>query len=155
MKEKILTGALAALLTFGGLSTPVAADSQEILVDDVWARATIGVSRPAAVYFTLRNTGGDAVKLIGFETTIAKRAEAHRSKIDANGISTMEPAGEILLRPGNDLVFEPGGLHIMLMGLQEPLVEGDSIQLDLLFDDGGRMPVNVRVRGIAARGPRN
>ena len=67
----------------------------------------------------------------------------------------MEPAGEILLRPGNDLVFEPGGLHIMLMGLQEPLVEGDSIQLDLLFDDGGRMPVNVRVRGIAARGPRN
>ncbi|MGB2202351.1 MAG: copper chaperone PCu(A)C [Pseudooceanicola atlanticus] len=53
------------------------------------------------------------------------------------------------------MVFEPGGLHIMLMGLQEPLVEGDSIQLDLLFDDGGRMPVNVRVRGIAARGPRN
>ena len=155
MKKIILTGALAALLTIGGFSAPVMADSQEILVDEVWARASIGVNRPGAVYLTLRNTGGAAVKLVGIETQIAKSAEAHRSNTDQNGVSTMEPAGDVLLPPGRDVAFQPGGLHIMLMGLQEPLVEGNSVRLELLFDDGGRMAVTVRVRGVAATGPRS
>lgn len=150
MKARILTSALAAFLT---LSAPVLADSQEVLIDDVWARATVGANRPAAVYITFRNTGGSAVKLAGISTDIAERAEVHLSQTDNNGVTTMRPAGDITIPSGKFVEFQPGGLHIMLMNLNEPLTEGDTFKIKFDFDDGESLLATVRVRGIAARGP--
>ena len=51
------------------------------------------------------------------------------------------------------VALEPGGLHAMLMRLKEPMTEGDTFPLTLLFDDGGEVTVEVPILGIAARGP--
>ncbi len=152
---QLVVRVLASLPLVALLSGVAIADSQEILIDDVWARATVGASRPGVVYLSLRNTGGIAVNLTAIRTDIAARAEAHISETDANGVSTMRPAGIVAIRAGTNVDFAPGGLHIMLMDLVEPLVEGETFELDLVFDDGGILTVSARVRGIAATGPRD
>ncbi len=79
--------------------------------------------------------------------------DIHRTTTDANGVSSMAPAGEITIAPGETLSLEPGGLHAMLMQLQTPMVEGESFSMTLTFDDGGTVTVDVPILGIAARGP--
>jgi copper(I)-binding protein len=65
----------------------------------------------------------------------------------------MAPTGEITIAPGEAAELAPGGLHVMLMQLQEPMTEGDSFPLTLSFSDGGDVAVQVPILGIAARGP--
>ena len=133
MKKYILTSTLAALLTLGGLSVPALAGPEDVVVENAWSRASIGMNRPGAAYMTIRNTGDEPVTL--------------------TGVSSMSPAGEIAIAPGESVALEPGGLHAMLMRLQEPMTEGDTFPLTLLFDDGGEVTVEVPILGIAARGP--
>jgi copper(I)-binding protein len=47
---------------------------------------------------------------------------------------------------GQTLEFQPNGMHVMLTGLKEPLVEGKSFELDLLFEVAGPRKVKVAVR---------
>ena len=130
----------------------MAADPQ-IAVEEPWARASIGTSRPGAAYFTVRNAGDAPVILTGIRTEVAGKAEIHSSSTGANGVSTMAPAGDITIAPGEAVALEPGGLHTMLMQLKSPLVEGQTFPLTLVFEDGSEVPVEMPVLGIAARGP--
>lgn len=153
MRQSAYTGLLAALLMTAGLSAPALAGSQEVEVEGAWSRASIGIKRPGAAYMTLRNTGDEAVTLTGLETPLAMMAEVHETKTDDNGVSSMAPAGEVRIEAGESVALETGGLHAMLMQLQQPMKEGDSFPLTLLFADGGTLTVEVPILGVAARGP--
>lgn len=141
---------VAALMLTSGIAL---AGSEDVVFEDAWARASIGVNRPGAAYMTIRNTGDEAVTLTGISTPLANMPEIHESKTNADGVSAMAPAGEINIAPGEAAELEPGGLHAMLMRLQEPMEEGDSFPLTLSFSDGGDVTVEVPILGIAARGP--
>ena len=73
---------------------------------------------------TLRNTGTEPVTLLGLETSLAMMPDIHETNTDANGVSSMAPAGEIIIPPGESVSLEPGGMHAMLMLLQTKMVEG-------------------------------
>jgi copper(I)-binding protein len=137
------------------LAAPVAAlaGSEDVEIENAWARASISTSRPGAAYLTVRNTGDVAVTLTGLATPLAMMPEIHETTVTAEGISSMAPAGEITIQAGETVALEPGGLHAMLMGLQSPMTEGDSFPLTLTFSDGGDVTVDVPILGIAARGP--
>jgi copper(I)-binding protein len=83
------------------------------------------------------------------------RAEVHRTATNEQGVSSMEPAGDLTIAPGTILTLAPGGLHAMLMNLQAPINKGDRFKLTLKFAEGGEVTVEVVARGIAARGPRD
>ena len=83
MKKYILTGTLAVLLTFGGLSVPALAGPEDVVVENAWSRASIGASRPGAAYMIVRNTGEDAVTLTGLTTPLAMMPEIHETKTNA------------------------------------------------------------------------
>ena len=153
MRTLAITGTLAALLSWAGALTPALAGSEDVVVEGAWSRASIGMNRPGAAYMTIRNTGDTPVILIGLVTPLAMMPEIHESKTDADGVSSMAPADEITIAPGESMSLEPGGLHAMLMQLQTPMTEGESYPLTLLFDDGGEVTVEVPILGIAARGP--
>lgn len=153
MRTFIITGAMTALLSSAGALTPALAGSEDVVVEGAWSRASIGMNRPGAAYMTIRNTGDTPVTLIGLVTPLAMMPEIHESKTNADGVSSMAPADEITISPGESMSLEPGGLHAMLMQLQTPMTEGESYPLTLLFDDGGEVTVEVPILGIAARGP--
>lgn len=148
-----LSGALAALLVVAGLSESVLAGAEDVVVDGAWSRASIGTSRPSAAYMTIRNTGEEAVTLTGIRTDLAMMSEIHRTSTNDRGVSSMAPAGEIELAPGETIALEPGGFHAMLMQLQRPMTEGDTFSLTLVFSDGGEVTLEVPILGIASRGP--
>ena len=147
--------ASATLAISAGLAGFAAAGSADVVVSDAWSRASIGTSRPGVAYMTIENTGTAAVTLTGLRTEIAMMPEVHRTATNSQGVASMTPAGDIEIGPGELVALEPGGLHAMLMGLAEPLVEGQTFRMALEFSDGGEVEVEVPILGIAARGPTN
>ncbi|TLP45410.1 copper chaperone PCu(A)C [Cohaesibacter sp. CAU 1516] len=151
MRSSTLTAIAFSILV--GLPTHSVAGSEDVVIEDAWSRASIGINRPGAAYMTLRNKGSDPVTLVGLETPLAMMPDIHETKTDANGVSSMAPTGAITIPPGASVSLEPGGLHVMLMRLQTKMVEGATFPLTLNFSDGGILTVNVPIHGIAARGP--
>lgn len=143
---------IASVLGLFSVLPLMAEQASQVTVTEPWARASIG-SRPAAVYLALTNTSQAPATLTGLKADAAGHASIHRTSTDANGVSSMAPAGEIILAPGESIKLEPGGLHGMLMQMNAPLKKGTSVDVNLVFSDGTEQPVEIPVLGIAAKGP--
>ena len=148
----ILSIRAAAIMSILSLSTAALAGSDDVVVENPWSRASIGTARPGVAYMVVRNDGATPVTLTGLRAEAAMMAQIHRTSTNAQGVSSMAPAGDIVIAPGASVALEPGGLHGMLMKLRHPLTEGDSFPLLLVFKDG-EVSVDVPVLGFAARGP--
>jgi len=116
-----------------------------LMVHQPWARASIGQSKAGAAYLTVMNSGSESDKLIAAEGTVAKKVELHGHQMD-DGVMKMRPVEAIEVAPGEPTVLKPGGLHVMLMGLKAPLVEGESFHLTLVFEKAGRIEVEVAIQ---------
>lgn len=147
---------LALCALFLGLTAPALAGDYrlgDLRIEQPWARASIGQAKTGAAYLTLNN-GGEAVdRLLSVATPAAKRAGLHTHLMDA-GVMKMRPVEAIEVAPGAPTVLRPGGLHVMLMGLAAPLMEGESFPLTLTFEQAGAVEVEVRIQGIGAMEPK-
>lgn len=113
-------------------------------VSDAWARATPPGAVNGAVFFTLRNRGPDEDRLRKATSPVSKVAELHTHVMDG-GVARMRQLPEIAVPAGGSTVLKPGGLHIMLIGLQQPLRDGETIDLVLHFDKTGERTLRVPV----------
>ena len=124
-----------------------------LVVADAWVRAAVvpeGMTVPvnSAAYLTIENRGDGPDRLVGASFEGAKRVELHESFVDEQGIASMRPVNSVELPPGGEARLEPGGLHVMLMGLDAPLSVGDSVLTELRFEVSGRLPVIAVVRQL-------
>lgn len=128
---------------------PLAAHAEKqssLHLDNVWARATPPGVDTGAGYLTIHNHGGQADRLIGARTPVAEQVEIHRSS-EKDGMTRMEKVGDGLAVPADGMVqLSPGGYHLMLMGLEGQLSQGDSHELTLKFEQGGEKTVTLQVR---------
>ena len=146
-----LSIALAVLTIFGA----VAADAGDykagtLLIGHPWARASI--TNNGAVYFTVTNNGQDADRLTGASTPAAKSAELHTSQME-NGIMRMRALDALEIAPGEPAVLQPGGNHVMLVGLTHPLRQGERFPMTLTFERAGQVKVEVVVEAAGAMAP--
>ena len=139
---------LLAGLTMALSVASVAADHQ-IHVMEVWARATAPTAEVGVTYFVVHNEGHDTDTLIGVESPVAKKAEMHTSVMQGD-LMKMEKLDVVEENAHSPVVFEPGGHHVMLMGLDDPLVEGESFPMTLVFEKAGPVEVTVAIRGMGA-----
>ncbi len=128
-----------------------AGDASTVTVDHPWARATAGNATTGAAYVTLTETG-TADTLTGASTPAAKTAEVHET-INDNGVMKMRPVGSLPLVAGTQVKMEPGGKHIMLMGLKAPLKAGDKFPLTLTFAHAAPVTVTVVVEAAGVAVP--
>lgn len=138
-------------LILASLATPLlAADvtAGDLTIERPWARASIGAARAGAAYFTIVNRGESPDRLISVATPLAKRAGLHMTLAE-EGVMKMRPAKAIEIPPGVTGLM-PGGLHVMLMGLGKPLVEGESFTLTLTFERAGTLEVAVQILSATA-----
>jgi copper(I)-binding protein len=84
---------------------------------------------------------------VGASTEIAATAQLHEAQI-TEGIARMVPVESVGLGPGMGADLAPGGVHIMLMGLSEPLVAGQVFRLRLIFERAGPTSIDVEVRPL-------
>ena len=131
-----------------------AAQKQSTLrVEQVWSRATPNGANVGAGYLRLTNTGSAADRLLSGMTDIANRIEVHEMAMD-NGVMKMRALSDgLTLAPGQSVDLKPGGYHLMLMGLKQPLKEGASFSATLKFEKAGDVPVTFNVLGMGAAAP--
>jgi copper(I)-binding protein len=121
-------------------------------VDGAWARATIGRSQLSVAYATVSSPVAD--RLVAVETPVAERAELHTSGKKSDGTMEMRGVEAIPLKPGEPVLLKPNAeYHVMLMGLKQPLKEGESFPMTFVFEHGGRRQVTVKVESARAMAP--
>jgi hypothetical protein len=118
-----------------------------ITIHDAWARAPMGQTGTSAVYMTLEASGGEGDRLVAVTSPDAARAELHTSIVEG-GVAKMRPLAAIEIASGEPTVLEPGGPHVMLVGLGKKLVEGDTLPLSLTFEHAGTIELQVPVKGM-------
>lgn len=145
---------IAALLIVGWAAPTLAqtAGAAPITIENAWARATPGTITTGGAYMTLVDHGTSADRLVGVATPVAGKAELHVMSED-NGIMKMRPVDAIAVEPGKPTELKPGGYHVMLIDLKQPLKEGDSFPMTLTFEKAGTIQVTVKVEKPGARGP--
>lgn len=121
-----------------------------IQVDHAWARPTIGSSTTSAAYFTITDSGAPD-RLVSVATPVAGHADVHES-VDDHGVMKMRGVSGIALETGKPVRFAPGGYHVMLMELKQPLKPGDSFPITLRFEHAAEVTVNVTVQQTAGQG---
>ncbi len=134
---------LVSIMCIGGVRAHSSSQGDLTFVH-AHAYATIGVARAGAVFVTIRNDGAEADALIGVESGDAARAELH-THIHENGRMMMRPVEQITIPAGGEAKLQPGGDHIMLMGLKSALVADYPYDLVLIFRKAGRVPVEFVV----------
>ncbi|MGI9404725.1 MAG: copper chaperone PCu(A)C [Hyphomicrobiaceae bacterium] len=143
---------VAAALTLGALAivavrltNAVEPQAAAIAPIDAWARPMIGGSATSAVYLKIRNTTGEDDRLVSVKTPVSEKAEIHVSR-NENGIMRMRRLGEgVPVLAGEMVSLEPGGRHVMLIGVQEPLVKGETFPLTLTFEKAGEIEIPVAI----------
>ncbi len=140
--------ALAVLGAAGCHDEQIGKPVPEVLrIDDAWMRPTLpldaGSMSTGAVYLTVLN-GPDADTLLSASADGAARIEFHESW-DDGGMMRMRRLDAIPMAAGAVTRLEPGGMHLMLVGLARDLSEGDTLAAALLFRSAGRVDVAVPV----------
>lgn len=137
---------LSIMFIFALASLSYAGD--EIEVKDAWVREVPPASTVTAAYLKIENKGDKADKLTGVSSDIAGKAQIHTTSVDDKGVAKMEMQKEIEIPAGETVVLEPGGTHIMLIDLKEPVMGKDEVELDLTFENAGEVEVEARVMGL-------
>jgi len=116
-------------------------------VEEAWVRLPAVPGRPAAGYFRIEIGGGTRETLVAVESPSARRIDMHMTATE-NGRTTMRALDEASTRLGRPILFEPGGRHLMLHGLDPALRPGDTIELNFRFLLAP--PATARARLVAA-----
>jgi periplasmic copper chaperone A len=120
----------------------------DIQIGHIWG-TTADAGRPAAVYVPLLNNGKTDDALVDVTTPISPKAELHDSMTE-NDVRKMITVNEIALASGKPVALKPGGKHIMLFDLKQPLKDGDKFPLTLHFANAGKVEVEVHVQDGAS-----
>jgi copper(I)-binding protein len=122
-------------------------------VESPWARATPKGAKVGGGYLTIKNDGAAPDKLVGGSSSIAQKLELHEMSSE-NGVMKMRalPNG-LQIDPGQTVTLKPGGYHLMFVGLNKPLKEGDHVPVTLKFANAGTVNVEFVVQGIGATQP--
>lgn len=107
--------------------------------------APMGSAQVAAGYMGISNAGDHADTLVGVEVGFAAKAMLHTTEFSADGVASMKHVEALEIPAGDTVVLEPGGYHIMLMGLTQPLNVGDMLPATLIFEQGGRVEIEFMV----------
>jgi copper(I)-binding protein len=139
---------LAALLA----AIPARAFAQDgtLRVENAWSRVA-AAGRVGVVYLTIVDSGAPD-RLTAVASPVSATASLHES-FDDHGVAKMRSVATLPVEAGKPVTLAPGGYHIMLTGLKEPLNQGDEFPVTLIFEKAGQVTATVTVRKAGAGMP--
>ena len=142
MRSKFLAVIAAALVLAGCSSTNAVDEPAGISVANVYVKAT-DTMMTGAFMDVINNTDAD-VTLTGATADFAEKVEVHEV---VDGVMRMKEGG-LQIAKGATGILEPGGNHLMFLGLMRPLVAGDEVEFTLQFSDGSSVDVLAAVKDL-------
>jgi len=140
MKLKSLMAAMT--LAAATLSALAAGDAVE--VKNAWARATVKGQMATGAFMTI--TAKDGSKLVGAASPVAGVAQVHEMKMEGGVMKMAEVKGGLELPAGKTVELKPGGYHVMLMDLKEPLAKDTTVPVTLMFKDAKGVESKVELK---------
>jgi len=148
MSRSIAFALLAATLYCG----PALADDfqvKSLRVSNPFVRATPPGAKVAGAFMSIENQGKEADRLVAASSPVAGAVEIHEMTTEG-GLMKMRAVKGIDLKPGATVELRPGGYHVMLEDLKQPLKQGDQIPVLLTFEKAGVVEVKVHVEAMGA-----
>jgi copper(I)-binding protein len=121
----------------------------QIEIENPWSRATAPGAKIAAGYMTIRNGSAAPDRLVGASSPLAAKVETHVTIKDGDIMRMREVKGYEIPAKGS-FELKPGGAHLMLVDIEQPLKEGDKVPVTLRFEHAGEVKVDFHVRPLAA-----
>jgi iron complex outermembrane receptor protein len=120
-----------------------------LVIGHPWSRPAAAGMPTGVAYLTITNNGPKEEVLVGARTPAAQRVEIHQTSV-SEGMARMRPLPQVRIVPGSTVKIAPGGIHLMLIGLEVPLTAGDEIPLTLVFREAGDVEVEISVESREA-----
>jgi len=149
-----LTRSLALLVMV--LPTGLAAagtDTKGLAVEQPWCRATPQGATVGACYVKISNSGKEDDILTGAAFDASQSVEIHEMRMDGDKMIMRAVKVGVVIKPGETVTLAPGGVHLMLMGLKEPVAAGSTHKGALTFAKAGNVDVEFKIEGLGAMSP--
>jgi copper(I)-binding protein len=126
---------------FGFSAVALALAQPKIEVKDPWVRLVPPNAKNTAAYMKIENKGTEADRLVDASNNVSKITELHET-VEGK----MRRVKAIEVPAGKTVELKPGGLHVMLIELKEPLKEGQTVEITLKFEKSGEIKVQAPVK---------
>ena len=137
--QRILVLVLAMSFLLSACST-----ESGIEVREAWARPA-AQGENGVIYFVIHNDAREADELTGISSDVAEAIEVHESIMDGD-VMQMHQLESVPLPADAEIAFEPGGLHVMLVGIKNDLEIGDQVEITLHFKNSADITLLVPVQ---------
>ncbi|MEH6451897.1 MAG: copper chaperone PCu(A)C [Psychromonas sp.] len=131
-----------SLLFFSNLAI-----ADPINIENAYVRATPPHTTNSAAFMVIENTSSRDIKLVAVSSDIAERVELHQH-VHQDGMMKMRQVDAIRIEKDQQVSLQPGGYHVMFMGLKQALKDGEMVQLSLYFDNGEEITIEVPIKKI-------
>ncbi len=143
MKTLTLTGALAALLL-------AATAHAQVTVKDPWIRGTVAQQSATGMFAQITSARGG--KLVAGSSPVAGVVEIHEMKMEGSTMRMRAIPG-LDLPAGKAVELKPGGYHVMLMDLKQPLTTGQTVPVSLVIETAPGQRETVQVQAVVRAMP--
>ncbi|ODT69367.1 MAG: hypothetical protein ABS75_16785 [Pelagibacterium sp. SCN 63-23] len=122
----------------------------DLTISHAFTRATLPNAPVAGGFLTISNNGGEADRLVAVSVPFAKEGQIHEMAMEGDVMKMRRLPDGIAIPAGGQVTLEPGGLHLMFMGLTAPLVEGEKAPVTLTFEKAGTITLDFAIAAAAA-----
>jgi periplasmic copper chaperone A len=148
MIRSLFAASLSLLLAVPALAHDITHGPLEL--NAPFARATLPNAPVAGGFMTIVNTGSEDDRLVAAHSEVARETQIHEMAMEGDVMKMRQLADGLQIPAGETVVLEPGGAHIMFMGLEAAFVEGETVPVTLQFEKAGEVVVDLHVRAAAA-----
>ncbi|MCA6110627.1 copper chaperone PCu(A)C [Bradyrhizobium cenepequi] len=151
--SSIITLAPLLVVLFGVPAQAEDVKAGDLVISQAWSRATPSGAKVAGGYLTIENKGSLPDRLVGVSGEVAGKLEVHEMTTE-NGVMRMRSLEKgLAIEPGKTVKLAPGGYHLMMFDLKNPLKQGDKVPVTLEFEKAGKVTVSLDVQAVGAQTP--
>ncbi len=122
-------------------------NAADIEVEQPYVREVPPGAMATGSFMTLTNMSDQDIQLVQAKSNAAKKVELH-THVHDNGVMKMRQIPAIKVPADGQAHLKPGGLHIMLIGLQDGIQAGQTIEMTLIFKDGSEKSISMPVKSV-------
>lgn len=135
-----------------GMGTTAAIKVGDLEISQGWIRATLPGQPAAGGFLTIDNKGKEADRLLSASSPLTAVTQVHEMKMEGDVMKMAELADGLEIPAGSKIELKPGGFHLMFMGLEKQVMEGESVKVTLTFEKAGSVEVELPVQPADAKG---
>jgi copper(I)-binding protein len=125
----------------------------DIAISGAFTRATLPNAPVVGGYLTITNTGDNADRLVSASAPIAQETQIHEMALEGDVMKMRQIKDGLDIPAGESVALTPGGYHLMFMGLNSAVAEGDNVPVTLTFEHAGTITMDLIAAGTSASAP--